>query len=203
MKVKYDFVNNEAKHPLIMVLIVGLFFFMLLVLIVIVFSDYSKTYFYSSMPLGVVGIISFVWLQLRPNLYARFLTISCHSGLSLLIACRAFGNLFPHIASPGILIITSIVLFFHSLPVWNADFANFLREELSSPKTKFSKTLYKLVLLFVPMVGIAGIVLGRISQDSNKRSSLVFLFIFLFMAIIMPLGSQSPSSPWESNAFKK
>jgi hypothetical protein len=203
VKAKYDFMNSGAKHPLIMVLIAGSFLFMLLILIVIIFSDYSKPYFYSSILLGVVGIVSFVWLQLRPNLYARFLAITCLSGLFLLVACRAFGNLFPHVASPGILIITSIVLFFHTLPIWNSESASFIREELSNPKTIVGRALYKLVILFVPIIGVTGVVLARVMQNSNKISSFMFLLIFLPMAIIMPYGGRTPSSPWEHDILKK
>jgi hypothetical protein len=203
VKAKRDSVNGgSAKHPLMMVLTVGLFFFMLFILIILIYSDFSKPYFYSSMFLGIVGVVSFVWLQLRPGLYARFFAISCLSGLSLLIACLAFGNLFPNIASLGIMILTIVVLFFHALPIWSATSANFVRRELSGPKTKFGRVLYKLVMLSVPIVSIAGAILGRIFHGSNKISSVMFLLIFLPLAIIIPYGSPSPSSPWEHNDLK-
>jgi hypothetical protein len=200
MREKYDPVTGIVRQPIYRILIVGFLFFGVLAFGVTIFPAYSADYMYASVIVGGIGLAGLVWIHLNPNLYARFFINIGISGLSTMIAWRAFGYLFPNMAQFGKLLIFTIVLLAHVLPMWMPGQANVIRNELVAPKTKIGKAMHNLFVLLIPIAGILSASVTMFLSRNNKTASLsaLLLLIFLFIATIMPYSIRFPSSPWES-----
>jgi hypothetical protein len=201
---KQDAATGVVPQPIQLTFFGGVLFFLILVIGAVILPDYSQAYLYSSIPVGLFGFGSHLWLNLKPNLYARFFLNVCISILCVMIACRSFGNLLPRLAYLGAGFIILIVVFFHTLPMWNSKLANSIRTELQAPKTKLGKGIYGIALFLGPFIGGLSLLIGRHPGD-NKSSglSLILLTVFLFIAVVLPFGYRFPGSPWERNVYEK
>jgi hypothetical protein len=198
-KIDQDPVTGVIKQPIGGLILAGLFFFSMLVWIVTMFPSDSKGYLYISLPFGVFGLVNLIWINLRPNLYARFFLNTCISGLCLLMSYRALDNLLPrysYVAASSIIIIGVVA---HILPIWNPKAANFIRDELAAPKTPFGKVVFKGALVLIPFVGILAAIFTTTLQRENKSIGLSFMLAFLGLltVIVLPFAYRFPSSPWE------
>lgn len=198
-KHKQDPKTGLIRQPLSQVILGGVFFFLVLAGVAAIHPHFSSFYMYISIPVGLLGFTSLIWINIRPNLYARFLLNLGISGLCVMIAFRAFGNLLPQFSFWGGAFIMSTTIFAHTLPLWSPSWASFVRDELSAPKTKPGKIVFRVSLLLFPFVGVLGALLEAILQREGKSKSLslIFLMIFWFLAIGLPFAYRFPSSPWE------
>jgi hypothetical protein len=98
----------------------------------------------------------------------------------------------------GILIFITVTLA-HTLPMWNSAAANFIRDELSAPKTNIGKFAYRASLLLVPSTGILGAMSASILHREDKSKALSFILVRLFrlLATALPYAHRFSSSPWE------
>lgn len=203
-KNKQDNVTGVVQQPIYITFLGGGLFFLILVTGVTILPSYSQVYLYFSISIGLLGFGCLLWLNLQPNLHARFLSIVCISTLCTMTACRALGNLLPQLTYLGTGIIILIVIFFHTLPMWNAELANSIRDELQAPKTKLGKNILSIALGLVPLLGALSFFIGSHARANKSYGlSFVLLIVFLFIAVILPFGYRFPSSPWERNIPKK
>jgi hypothetical protein len=194
-----DPVTGVVKQSLSRVILGGIFVFVILIVTLTIFPYYSRYYLYISIPVGIFGFISLIWINVRPNLYARFFLNVCISVLSMVIGFRSFANLLPQFSFLGSVLIVITVTLAHTLPIWNGTLANIIREELSAPKTKLGKLVFKFSLAFIPFVGILCAMTESLLYRENKSAGLSFILVFLslLVATILPYAYRFPSSPWE------
>jgi hypothetical protein len=195
-KYEQDPVTGLVRQPLIKIVVAGAFVFAVLIISAATLPRYSSYYLYVSIPVGILGYASLLWNNIKPNLYARFFQYSWMSVLCMITAFRAFDNLLPRFSTFGAFIIISTVVFAHTLPIWNGTITQLIRIILSAPRTKVEKTIFQVSLAFVPLM----ILLGNIISAFNKSAglSVILLFLFWLMALILPFSYLSPNSPWEN-----
>lgn len=172
---KQDPQTGLVRQPLSSIILGGVLFFVILVMVILIHPDFSSNYLYISIPMSLLGFGSLIWINVRPNLYARFFLNIGISGLCVIITFRAFGNLLPQFSFWGRVLIFITVIFAHTLPMWNSATANFIRNELSAPKTKIGKFVFRASLLLIPFIGILGAMLESILPREGKSKALSFI----------------------------
>lgn len=199
-KPKQDPVTGLVHQSLIRVVLGGAFVFAILIVMITIFPYYLGYYLYISIPIGILGFISLIWINIRPNLYSRFILNLCISILSLIIAIRAFDNLLPGISFYGAVLIVALATSAHVLPIWNPKLARFIRDELSAPRTKFGKAIFRASLALLPFIGIFCAMITSTLNRENKSAALsvLLLSLGLIVATILPFAYRFPSSPWET-----
>lgn len=198
-KLQQDSETGWIRQPPAGSCLAGAAIFLMLTLFSILLPYFSGQHIYFAIFSGALGFISFLWLNLRPNLYARFFLNTALASLFGLIAVRSFIFLFPtYSVFVGVLIIVTVA-FAHALPMWNVRLARFLRDEISSPKTNLGKRIFRGSLLVAPIVGIlsAAVALFLLRGGKSAAISLLLGFLGWFIALLLPFIYQFPSSPWE------
>lgn len=202
MKTKQkDPTAETIKQPIGLIILSAGGFFLILVLGNTILPIPSGVYFCLSSLIGILGFTSYVWVRTSPSLYARFFFNIGFSSMFLLMGIRNFEYLFPQIAKLGIVGFICLVIFTHTLPMWNMKTANFIRNELYAPKTKIGKIIFRLSLLFIPVIWVVSA--GVRSKNNDFVVSFILLIVSLLVAIIMPFIYRSPSSPWEHDLINK
>lgn len=198
-KIRPDPKTGVVKQPLGKVILGGTLVFGVLILTSAIFPAFASCYLYITVPAGIFGLTSLVWLNVRPNLYARFFLNIFISVLCLIIAFRGLDNIFPQYSYINALLIFSIGAFAHSLPIRSPATAKFLREELSAPKTKIGKIVFRVSLAIIPIIGILSAMVESILNRENKSValSMVLIILGLLVSVVLPFGYRFPSSPWE------
>jgi len=194
-----DFAADAVKQPIIMILFAGILIFGILVFCAAHFPNNSTYFLYAATPFGVLGLLSLIWFNTRPSLYARFFFNVGFCTLWVINSFRAFDYLFPQFSVIGGALIATIVVFAHALPMQNPSLANLIRREMFAPKTKTGKILLRISLMAIPITFLLGIPAGLIFHKDPKIASFSFVMLILglLIAIIMPYSYRSPSSPWE------
>lgn len=189
-----------VKQPLAGAILAGFGVFFLLASVSSILPSISIQYVSVSLPLGVLGTASFIWLNLHPNLYARFFLNVALAGLCSLIAYRSIAFLLP--IRPGFLagLILTTVIAAHTLPLWNVKAARSLRLALAMPGTKLGRIVIAGWVMLMLGAGVAGPVLasmrhleGRYAPGSLLSGMTTWLF-----ALLLPFAHRFPSSPWEA-----
>ncbi len=67
-KYKQDPQTGLFRQPLSNVILGGMFFFVILVMVTMVHPYFSSDYLYISIPIGILGFGSLLWINIRPNL---------------------------------------------------------------------------------------------------------------------------------------
>ncbi len=197
--------RKRKKHPktgpvaqlLIKYVLGGAIFFAIFIIMAAILPHYSSIFLYVSIPIGIFGFTNFIWIIIRPNLYARlFINISI-SVLCSIIAFRAFDNLLPQFSIYGGILITIVVCFAYALLIWNSSMSNFIRGELMAPKTKTGKIVFKVSLALIPVIGILGAMIESIlhREKSSTGLSIILLFLTLLTALILPFSYRFPNLP--------
>lgn len=199
-KIIQDPVTGHIKQPIGQLILGVPVFFGVLVSMVIFMPVYARNLVFVALILGLIGIITSIWLNSRPNLTLKFLNLISITSLSGLIAIRAFGYLWPRASLfMGILISTSVVAV-HLLPMLNPRGTWFLRGELSyAPKTRIGKNLLKLSLALLPISGFVGATIGIFLRGRNGEIDIVVVIagpLFWLLALLLPFSTH-PISPWE------
>lgn len=202
-----DPVTGSIKQSWGMVVVGAFGFFGILMFMAIFLPNYSGFYVSVVMPIGFVGIVSFFWINAKPNLWAKLLGFVSISGLFMVIAIRAFSYILPEISSAiTILIVISTVLA-HLLPVLSLVATSFIRRELSfTPQTQVGKILLKISLALLPVGGFLGAGIGLFTHGKNQNINYILLLlgpICWLLAIILPFSTAYPISPWEYERNKK
>jgi len=156
----------------------------------------SDQYLLFSVPVGVFGILSFVWLTREPNLYAKFFFQTSVSALLALFAYRSISYLFPQVSFYIEVLIISTVMLAHTLPMWNSSTAALIRDELLKPKTWVGKIFFRALLVVAPFAVFASLLIAKAGNAIFTAS--VFGVLSWFLAIGFPFSGQTPSSPWEA-----
>jgi hypothetical protein len=198
-KYKHDSETGMSKQSLVQVILGGMLFFTVLALCAILEPTYLKYYLYLSIPSGVIGLLSLIWLRTSPNLYARFFLNTSISVLCLIISFRSIDDLLPHYSQYAAILIVILVTWAHTLPMWNPSLTKFIRDELSSPKTKIGRIIFRASLVLVPIIGVLTYAIVSISIREKKSIgiSIILAISGLLFAMILPFAYRLPSSPWE------
>jgi hypothetical protein len=198
-KVKQDPTTGVVKQPLGRVILAGMVFFGVLVMGATIFPYSASSFLVISVPIGIVGYASFIWINVNPNLYARFFFNVCISALCLIVSLRCLDSLLHQYFYYGATAIIALVTFAHILPIINPRVTKTIRDELSAPKTKIGKYAFKMALLLIPLVGIGSAMLTSFLFREDKLAGLapILLFWSFIVSIILPFAYRFPSSPWE------
>lgn len=205
-KYKQDKVTGLVEQSLLKVTIGGALFFVVLIIMSTVLPTFSNYHLYISVVIGIFGYINLIWINIRPNLLARFYLNVSISLLCMIVAFRALDNLMPKFSLYGEIIIVTIIIMAHTLPMWNLPIVNFIRNEVSTPKTKLGKIILKVSLILIPFIGIisAGITSTLYRENKTAGASFILLFLSILFAVILPFAYRYPSSPWEAqNSINK
>lgn len=196
---RQDLAADAVKQPIIKILFAGTLIFGILVFCAAHFPNDSTYFMYVAAPFGVLGLLSLIWFNARPSLYARFFFNVGFCTLLIINSFRAFDYLFPQFSIIGGGLIASIVVFAHALPMQNPSLANLIRREMFAPTTRMGKILFRISLMAIPVILLLGIPAGLIFHKDPKIASysLIMFTLGLLLAIIMPYSYRSPSSPWE------
>jgi len=200
-KSKLDPITGSTKQPWGRVFIGGLGFFGILTAMAIFLPGYSESYFFITLPIGIVGIIAFVWMNANPNLWIKLLGFIAIAALFTIIAIRSFNHLFPQLANVISPLIILTTVFAHTLPLWHLALTRFLRRELSfTPQTRTGKILLKIAFALLPISGFIGAAIGLFlhgGQDKISYRLLILGPLCWLLAVILPFSTQYPISPWE------
>jgi len=197
-KLEEDPTTGVVKQPLIYIILGGWIVFAVLVWVSVIIPYYSIYFLYVTLPAGILGYLSLIWLNSRPNLYARFFI---NIGIAIpcaVISFRIFDDLLPGFSIICAALIAAIIVFAHVLPIQSPSLANLIRRELFAPKTKRGKLFFRVSLLAVFAIMFLSIPVGLITNKDPRIFALSFLA--LLMAIIMPYSYRAPSSPWENQS---
>jgi hypothetical protein len=199
-KKRKDQVIGITQQPVGKAIANGMLFFGILASIVFFFPHYSQLYLLPSLIIGLVGVAAFVWLNLYPDLRAKFLFYVSLATLCTMAAVRIFNYLLPDLKIIGIVIILTVVIS-HSLPIVSPELTRFLRGELSfAPKTWFGRFLLKGSLFLLPIAGFIGATMGLFARGDTGELDITMLImapILWFLAIMLPFSTSRPISPWE------
>lgn len=198
-KYQQDPKTGLVRQPLSNIIFGGVFFFVISVMTSMIHPYFSRDSLYLSIPMGILGFGSLIWINLRPNLHARFFLNIGIASLWMLVAFRAFGNLLPQFSFWAGAMIFATTIFAHTLPMWNSSAAQFIRDELSAPKTRIGKIIFRASLLLIPIAGVLGATAASILHPGDKSKGLSFILAGLgwFLAVVLPFAYRFPSSPWE------
>jgi len=188
------------KRPLVEVVFGGAFIFTVFIMMTIILPHYAGYYLYISIPVGIFGYASLIWINIRPNLLARlFINISI-AVFWAIIAFRALEHLLPQFSLYGGVIIVIIGIFAYAFPIWNPSIANFIRGEMFAPKTKLGKFFFRVSLVLLPVAGIVGAMTETFLHRANKPEilSAILLFLGLLIIIGLPFSYQYPSFRWKT-----
>ncbi|MBL8092237.1 MAG: hypothetical protein JNJ43_18030 [Anaerolineales bacterium] len=203
MKEKISPIIGVSKQPMYVTILSGLCFCALLISACTIFPYYSQEHFYLAIPFGLAGFFGNIWMRWKISLYGRFFLNTGIGGLSTIIALRSFEYLFPKYHQFSMIIIVLIV-FSHTLPMWNSTLAKYLRTELYAPKTEAGKkfqtfSLYLLITVF-PIIFIS---MFWVRLDKGTSLSIVLFLSSIILALLFPYAYRSPSSPWEHDLINK
>jgi hypothetical protein len=193
--------TSRTKQPFGMVLIAGVLLLGIFASMAFLMPYYSQLYFYFSLAIWAFGVIAFVWVNLKPNIWPKFLFYLSLASLFTIIAVRTFNYLLPTLKGLVSVLIISTVVFAHTLPLWNTEVTRLLRNELSfAPKTRAGKLLLRSSLALFPTAGLIGAIIGLFMQNEiNKLDIRLFVLgpLCWYLAIILPFSTHTPTSPWE------
>lgn len=199
---KPDPITGTIRQPLGTVLIAGIPLFGFFAGVALLFPSYSRIYLYFTLTLGLLGVVSLIWINIRPNLWAKFLLHATLTSLFTIIAVRTFNGIFINFQGKVGFFIILTVLFFHSLPLWNIKATRFLRGELSyQPTSRLGKFMLKMSLALLPIAGLVGAIIGTfVKGDAGGIDTrlLVLAPLCWYLAILLPFSTPHAVSPWES-----
>lgn len=199
---RQDPVTGIRRQKLGPVLFGSIPFFGFFAFVSIVSPYYSQVYLYLSLLFSIIGVISLVWANIKPNLWAKFLFYVSLSSIFATIAIRTFSFVFPSIKIATTIVVILTIATAHSLPAWNLRVAQLLRGELSyAPKSLLGKLMLKISLAVFPVAGFLGAILGLFLNSGNKELDMRILILAplcWYLAILLPFSTHYPSSPWES-----
>jgi hypothetical protein len=198
--------TGSRKQPFIMVFLSGIILFGLFVFLGATFPYRSAFFLYLSLPFGILAPVAFLWMNFRPNLWAKMIVAISLSGLCAIIAYRAFSFLLPGISWLFAILIFGMTILGYVLPVINLGLFDFVHTELSwFPQTRIGKLILKFALVGLPVVGALGGAIGLLTRRLSGGP--VILEIILgplcwMLAVSIPFSSPEPYSitPWEKFA---
>lgn len=197
-----DPITGHIKQPLANILILIPIAYGVFAVVAFWAPDFSIDFFRLALLFWFIGVVSFAWLNYKPNLWSRFLSLFALVGLFTIIAIRIFSYLLPQFS----IISQIIIITANTLPMWNTELTQFIRGELSyNPSTSIGKLILKYSLMLLPIAGGLGASLGMFSNRFNH--TIDFRLIILgplcwFLAIILPFSFRHPISPWEHKKLK-